>query len=91
MIREAYQAFAIPVRCRPSLHCKAGNQRWPPNYSSVLDDLTAGGLSAELYIPERDRHGAALTFENAGIALGTSVAINVLQEFALHRLTSRKQ
>jgi hypothetical protein len=70
--------------------CKGDNQRWQPNYSSVLGDLTAGGLS-NLYIPERDRHGAALTFENAGIALGTSVAINVLQEFVLHRVTSGRQ
>jgi hypothetical protein len=70
--------------------CKGDNQRWQPNYSSVLGDLAAGGLS-NLYIPERDRHGVRLTFENAGIALGTSVAINVLQEFVLHRLTSRKQ
>ena len=69
--------------------CKGDNQRWQPNYS-LLGDLAAGGLS-NLYIPERDRHGAALTFENAGIALGTSVAINVLQEFVLHRITSRKQ
>ena len=70
--------------------CKGDNQRWQPNYSSVVGDLAAGGLS-NLYIPARDRHGARLTFENAGIALGTSVAINVLQEFVLHRLTSRKQ
>jgi hypothetical protein len=70
--------------------CKGDNQQWQPNYSSVLGDLAAGGLS-NLYIPERDRHGARLTFENAGIALGTSAAINVLQEFVLHRLTSRKQ
>jgi len=70
--------------------CKGDNQHWQPNYSSVLGDLAAGGLS-NLYIPERDRHGAALTFENAGIALGTSMAINVLQEFVLHRLTSRRQ
>jgi hypothetical protein len=70
--------------------CKGDNQHWQPNYSSVLGDLAAGGLS-NLYIPERDRHGAALTFENAGIALGTSAAINVLQEFVLHRLTSRRQ
>jgi len=70
--------------------CKGDNQRWQPNYSSVFGDLAAGGLS-NLYIPERDRHGARLTFENAGIALGTSVAINVLQEFVLQRITSRKQ
>jgi hypothetical protein len=70
--------------------CKGDNQRWQPNYSSVLGDLAAGGLS-NLYIPERNRHGARLTFENAGIALGSSAAINVLQEFVLRRLTSKTQ
>ena len=70
--------------------CKGDNQRWQPNYSAILGDLAAGGLS-NLYIPERDRHGAQLTFENAGIALGTSAAISVLQEFVLHRLTSKRQ
>lgn len=70
--------------------CKGDNQRWQPNYSSVLGDLAAGGIS-NLYIPERDRHGARLTFENAAIALGTTAAINVLQEFVLHKVTSRRQ
>jgi hypothetical protein len=70
--------------------CKGNNQRWQPNYSSVFGDLAAGGLS-NLYIPERDRHGVALTFENAGITLGTSAFINVLQEFVLHRITSKRQ
>ena len=70
--------------------CKSDNQRWQPNYSSVLGDLAAGGIS-NLYIPERDRHGAALTFENAGIALGTTAVVNVLQEFVLHKITSRRQ
>jgi len=70
--------------------CKGDNQRWQPNYSSVLGDLAAGGIS-NLYVPERDRHGARLTLENAGIALGTTAAINVLQEFVLHKVTSRRQ
>ena len=70
--------------------CKGDNQRWQPNYSSVLGDLAAGGIS-NLYIPERDRHGARLTFENAGIALGTTAAINILQEFVLRRFTSKRQ
>jgi len=70
--------------------CRGDNQRWQPNYSSVLGDLAAGGIS-NLYIPERDRHGARLTFENAGIALGTTAAINVLQEFVLRRITSKRQ
>ena len=70
--------------------CKGDNQRWQPNYSSIFGDLAAGGIS-NLYIPERDRHGARLTFENAGIALGTSAAINVLQEFVLRRVTSKRR
>lgn len=70
--------------------CKGDNQRWQPNYSSVFGDLAAGGLS-NLYIPERDRHGARLTFENAGIAIGTTAVINVLQEFLLRKVTSRRQ
>ncbi|HWY45628.1 MAG TPA: carboxypeptidase-like regulatory domain-containing protein [Candidatus Sulfotelmatobacter sp.] len=70
--------------------CKGDNQRWQPNYSSVLGDLAAGGIS-NLYIPERDHHGAALTFENAAIALGTTAVINVLQEFVLHKITSRRR
>jgi hypothetical protein len=70
--------------------CKGDNQKWQPNYSSIFGDLAAGGIS-NLYIPERDHHGAALTFENAGIALATSAAIGVLQEFVLHKVTSRRQ
>ena len=70
--------------------CKGDNQKWEPNYSSILGDLAAGGIS-NLYIPERDRHGAALTFENAGIALATSAVIGVLQEFVLHKVTSHRQ
>jgi len=70
--------------------CKGDNQKWQPNYSSILGDLAAGGIS-NLYIPERDRHGAALTFENAGISLATSAAIGVLQEFVLHKVTSHRQ
>ncbi|HTS05397.1 MAG TPA: carboxypeptidase-like regulatory domain-containing protein [Candidatus Eisenbacteria bacterium] len=70
--------------------CKGDNQRWQPNYSSIFGDLAAGGIS-NLYIPERDRHGARLTFENAGIALATSAAINVLQEFVLRRVTSKRR
>jgi hypothetical protein len=70
--------------------CKGDNQKWQPNYSSILGDLAAGGIS-NLYIPERDRHGAALAFENAGIGLATSAVIGVLQEFVLHKVTSRRQ
>jgi hypothetical protein len=70
--------------------CKGDNQKLQPNYSSILGDLAAGGIS-NLYIPERDRHGAALTFENAGISLATSAAIGVLQEFVLHSHRQKKR
>ena len=70
--------------------CKGDNQRWQPNYSSVFGDLAAGGLS-NLYIPESDRHGARLTFENAGIAMGTSAVVDVLQEFVLRKITATRQ
>ena len=69
--------------------CKGDNQRWQPNYSVVLGYLAAGGIS-NLYIPERDRHGASLTFQNAAIGIGSSAVINVLQEFVLHRFTSKR-
>ncbi len=70
--------------------CKGDNQSWQPNYSSVFGDLAASGLS-NLYLPERDRHGARLTFENAGIAMGTTAVINVLQEFVLRKITSKRE
>ncbi len=73
-----------------TLICKGDNQQWQPDYSSIFGDLAAGGIS-NLYIPEKDRHGASLTFENAAISLGTSAVINILQEFVLHNVTSRRQ
>jgi hypothetical protein len=41
--------------------CKNDNQKWGPNYSNVLGNLAAGGIS-NLYYPASDR-GAALTIE----------------------------
>jgi len=70
--------------------CKSDNQTWQPNYSSILGDLAAGGISY-LYIPERDRRGAALAFENAAIGIGTSAVINVFQEFVFRKVTSHSQ
>jgi hypothetical protein len=69
--------------------CKGDNQLWQPNYSSVLGDLAAGGIS-NLYLPEKNR-GAALAFQNAAIALGATAVINVLQEFVLRSITSRRK
>lgn len=69
--------------------CKGDNQRWQPNYSLIVGYVAAGGIS-NLYVPDRDRHGASLTFENAAMGIGGSAVINVLQEFVLHRFTSKR-
>ena len=64
--------------------CKGDNKRWQPNYSTVLGDLAAGGIS-NLYYPANDRNGAGLTFANAAIGLAGGAASNVFQEFVVPR------
>ena len=66
--------------------CKGDNGRWQANYSGVLGGLAAGGIS-NLYHPPGDRSGAALTFENGLIGIGSSAAANLLQEFLIRKLT----
>jgi hypothetical protein len=66
--------------------CKGDNGRWQANYSSILGSLAAGGIS-NLYYPAQNRDGAALTFENTAIGIGTTAAANLLQEFVIRKLT----
>lgn len=68
--------------------CKSDKGRWQPNYSSILGGLAAGGI-ANLYYPAQDRNGAALTFENALIGIGSTAAGNLFQEFLVRKLTPR--
>jgi hypothetical protein len=68
-----------------SVICLGDNQRWQPNYSNILGNLAAGGIS-NLYYPSEDR-GIGLTFENALIQIGTSATTNLLEEFVLRKLT----
>jgi hypothetical protein len=70
-----------------SVICKGDNGRWQANYSSVLGSLAAAGIS-NAYYPASDRHGAELTFESALIGIGATAAANLLQEFAIRKLTS---
>jgi hypothetical protein len=67
--------------------CKGDNRRWQPNYSFIIGDLAAGGIS-NLYYPAQNRNGATLTFANALISIGSGAIDNVIQEFFLRRLTS---
>src|SRR5580698_4407279 len=54
-----------------SVICKGDNRRWQPNYSNIVGNLAAGGIS-NLYYPAEDRNGAGLTFENAAIGIGAT-------------------
>jgi Carboxypeptidase regulatory-like domain len=69
-----------------SVICKGDNRHWQPNYSFIVGDLAAGGIS-NLYYPAQSRNGAALTFENALIAVGAGAVGNVFQEFFSRKLT----
>ena len=68
--------------------CKGDNGHWQTNYSGILGSLAAGGLS-NLYYPAEDRNGARLTFENAAIGIGTSGALNLVEEFVVKKFTPK--
>jgi len=68
--------------------CKGDNKRWQPNYSNMLGNLAAGGLS-NLYSPAQNHNEVALTFENALLGIGTAAASNIFEEFFSRKPTSR--
>ena len=65
--------------------CKGDNGRWQPAYSAILGSLIAAGISNSYY-PSHDR-GAALTFENTALGIGTTAAANLIQEFVVKKIT----
>jgi hypothetical protein len=71
-----------------ALICKGDNKHWQPNYSNVLGNLAAGGLS-NLYYPSQDRNGAALTLENGAIGIASTGIANLFQEFIVRKLTPK--
>jgi hypothetical protein len=66
--------------------CKGDNGHWQANYSFIIGDLAAGGIS-NLYYPAKNRNGAALTFENTALVIGGGAIGNIFQEFFLRKLT----
>lgn len=68
--------------------CKGDNGRWQTNYSSILGNLAAGGIS-NLYYPSQNRHGAGLTFANAAIGIGANAGTNLVEEFVIRRFTPK--
>jgi Carboxypeptidase regulatory-like domain len=65
--------------------CKGDNKKWQFNYSYIIGDFAASGIS-NAYYPPRDR-GVGLTFENAGIGIGGTAVADILQEFVIRKLT----
>ena len=57
------------------------------NYSNIIGDLASGAI-ANAYYPSQDR-GAGLVARSALIGIGGRMALGVVQEFVLHKWTSR--
>jgi len=60
--------------------------RWKPNYSHLLGNFSAAGIS-NLYYPASDR-GASLVLFNGLAATASTAFSNVLREFVFKRVTS---
>jgi Carboxypeptidase regulatory-like domain len=71
-----------------SVICKGDNGRWQANYSNILGNLAAGGIS-NLYYPSQSRNGLGLTFENTAIGIGATAGANLVEEFLMRRLTPK--
>lgn len=67
---------------------KGDNRRWQPDYSGILGNLAAGGIS-NAYYPASSRNGASVTFQNAAIGIAAGAAANLLQEFVFRRITPK--
>ncbi len=67
-----------------SVVARGDNGKWQPGYSHILGSLAAGAIS-NLYHPGSDR-GASLTFENAGIGIGSAAIGNLVREFLLRKI-----
>jgi hypothetical protein len=80
--------YRISYAVANSVICKGDNGHWQPNYSNILGSLAAGGIS-NLYYPEQDRDGAALTFENAAVGIGINAISNLFQEFILRKISPK--
>jgi hypothetical protein len=62
-----------------TVRAKGDNRKWQPNYSSLLGNLAAGGIS-NLYYPSGNR-GVGLTFERAFIETAEGSIGTVVAEF----------
>ena len=67
--------------------CRGDNGRRQFNYSHILGNFAAGGIS-NLYRPD-DNRGVALAVDNALLHTATNAAGNLAREFALKNITTK--
>ena len=67
--------------------CRGDDGRSEPNYSHVLGNFAAAGIS-NLYRAPQDR-SASLTFRNALIITGSNAIGNLVREFLLRKITPK--
>jgi hypothetical protein len=79
VVRALYAISTVAV-------CKGDNGHWQPNYSNVLGNLGAAGISS-LYYPDSDRHGLQVTVDNTLVGVATGAFGTLFQEFLLRHVT----
>jgi hypothetical protein len=67
--------------------CRGDNGKQEFNYSHILGNLTAGGIS-NFYRPD-DQRGVALVFENALLHTAANSTGNLVREFGLRQITTK--
>jgi Carboxypeptidase regulatory-like domain len=66
--------------------CKGDNGHWQPNYSNILGNLAAAGIS-NAYYPASERNGAGLTIRNALIGTAGGAIGSLFQEFLIKKIS----
>jgi hypothetical protein len=79
IVRALYAVSTVAV-------CKGDNGHWQPNYSNVLGNLGAAGIST-LYYPSSDRHSVQVTVDNTLLGVAEGAFGTLFQKFLLRHLT----
>jgi hypothetical protein len=79
IVRALYAISTVAV-------CKGDNGRWQPNYSNVLGNLGAAGISS-LYYPKSDEHSVQVTVTNTLLGVAEGAFGTLFQEFLLRHVT----
>jgi len=79
VVRALYAIMTVGV-------CKGDSGHWQPNYSNVLGNLGAAGIST-LYYPQSDQHSVQVTVDNTLLGVAEGAFGTLFQEFLLHRFT----